>query len=105
MSLAADILKRAEVGDRPKRQKPPERKKRVLRTDKPPTYRGVFAHWCRGKWYYQPRLTVRGYTEYIGNYGSAERAKVALDLFKHWQKLGYEELPLKPSHKVPYNRF
>lgn len=120
MSLATDILKRAEKiappkpekkprapGGVPADRKKPEKKARhkTTRQHKAPEHAhipGVGFHPGNNGWVAYCYDGVR--TIGIGVFKTQARAHIALRLYKYWRKRGMVDIPHKPSFRLYTNR-
>ena len=122
MSLATDILKRAEELERPRTKaqrqprpsEPPARTKtkppapRVFAKTKPPVkvkhkptslqIRNVYYHERSGG--YEVRVYDGVKLINLGVFGTPSRASIAARIYKYWKRKGMKDIPNKPSIRL-----
>ena len=95
MSLGSDIFKKAKSGNFPRdgrRIKPANPTYLELAKNLPKSgYEGVLFDKIEGK--FRAVATVNKCRYYVGSFKSAERADIALRLYRYWLSQGYEQIP------------
>lgn len=115
MTLASDMLARFSApvktgpAPRPRKPKPEFKKRRKYKpapkpATRPATPPGVTYYAERRKAPYRAFINVGKRMHNLGEFGSMERAHLAVKLYRLWQQRGCSDIPCKPSFRL-YTRF